>query len=295
MFKSLIWRIIGVFWLGGITYIFTHNWITVGLVTVIHHATFLVVFYLHERAWLKSQWDSKWKFVIKALTYEIILGNVVLGFITYMITGDIKTMTLVTMTYTSSKLVLYFFYDWAWKKKKVVYAYVVADLLHMGHLIHLERAKRQGDYLIVGVLTDEACMEKKPRPIIGYQERRAIIRALKCVDQVVTQFEYSPMQNIYEIKPDVLMESTSHDEQPANEFVARYGGEVVVSEYFTGESSIKIKDRIGNRLQEALDYATSIVQSYKTDADNLARGGAIGFCQEKKYKEALDTIEKLKK
>ena len=244
MFKSLIWRIIGVFWLGGITYIFTHNWITVGLVTVIHHATFLVVFYLHERAWLKSQWDSKWKFVIKALTYEIILGNVVLGFITYMITGDIKTMTLVTMTYTSSKLVLYFFYDWAWKKKKIVYAYVVADLLHVGHLIHLLKAKEQGDYLIVGVLTDDACAEKKPRPIINFLERKTMIEAFECVDEVVMQREYSPLGNVYDIKPDVLMESTSHNEQPANDFVERYGGEVVVSEYFEGESSTKIKQRI---------------------------------------------------
>lgn len=116
--KSLVWRIIGVFWLAGITWIFTHSWITVGLVTVIHHGIFLVVFYLHERAWARTQWSSKWKYAIKALTYEVILGNVILGLITYLITGDVKQMTAITLTYIQSKLVLYFFYDWIWSRKK---------------------------------------------------------------------------------------------------------------------------------------------------------------------------------
>ncbi len=116
MIKSLLWRVIGIFWLGGITYLFTRNWITTGLVTVIHHAVFLVVFYLHERFWLKFNWQSKWKHAAKAIVYEVILGNIILGLITYLITGDVKEMTLITLTYIQSKLVLYFFYDWMWTK-----------------------------------------------------------------------------------------------------------------------------------------------------------------------------------
>jgi len=117
MAKSIIWRIIGVFWLAGITWLFTRNWITVGFITFIHHAIFLVVFYLHERAWASCRWISGWKYIVKAFVYEIGLGNIVLGLITYFITGDIKTVTLVALTYTSSKIVLYFFYDWYWSKK----------------------------------------------------------------------------------------------------------------------------------------------------------------------------------
>ncbi len=116
MIKSLLWRVIGIFWLGGITYLFTRNWITTGLVTVIHHAVFLVVFYLHERFWLKFNWQRKWKHAAKSIVYEVILGNIILGLITYLITGDVKEMTLITLTYIQSKLVLYFFYDWMWTK-----------------------------------------------------------------------------------------------------------------------------------------------------------------------------------
>lgn len=115
--KSVVWRIIGVFWLAMITWFFTRNWITVSIVTFIHHGTFLIVFYLHERAWVNSRIKPKIKYALKAFTYEIILGNVILGLITYFVTGDVKQMTGITLTYIQSKLVLYYVYDWFWSRK----------------------------------------------------------------------------------------------------------------------------------------------------------------------------------
>ena len=115
--KSLIWRIIGVFWLAGITWIFTRSWIQVSLITFIHHGSFLIIFYLHERVWMKSDMRPKIKFAVKAVTYEIILGNIVLGLITYFITKNPYKMTTITLTYIQSKLVLYYFYDWYWSRK----------------------------------------------------------------------------------------------------------------------------------------------------------------------------------
>ena len=52
---------------------------------------------------------------------------------------------------------------------KIVYAYVCGDILHEGHLLFLENAKALGDKLIVGVLTDEAVMEKKARPALSFR------------------------------------------------------------------------------------------------------------------------------
>ncbi len=70
----------------------------------------------------------------------------------------------------------------------VGYTTGVFDLFHIGHLNILERAKEQCDYLIVGVSTDELVQEYKHKsPIIPYEERVAIIRALRCVDDVVPQ------------------------------------------------------------------------------------------------------------
>ena len=115
--KSLVWRIIGVFWLAGITWIFTRNWIQVSLVTFIHHGVFLIVFYLHERVWMHStKLRPKIRYAVKAFTYEILLGNLILGIITYCVTRDPYKMTLVTGVYIQSKLILYYFYDWAWSR-----------------------------------------------------------------------------------------------------------------------------------------------------------------------------------
>lgn len=129
-------------------------------------------------------------------------------------------------------------------KQKVVYAYVVADLLHIGHIKHLQNAKRHGDYLIVGILTDEATMEKKPAPILSFAERVEIVESLKVVDEVVAQTTYSPLDNVKRIRPDILMESDSHPDQPANDFVLSYGGTVVITPYYHSQSSTKIKEKI---------------------------------------------------
>ena len=74
------------------------------------------------------------------------------------------------------------------KKKIMGYTTGVFDMFHIGHLNILKRAKEQCDYLIVGVSTDELCKSyKKKEPIIPYEERKAIIEAIKYVDEVVPQ------------------------------------------------------------------------------------------------------------
>ena len=132
-------------------------------------------------------------------------------------------------------------------KPKIVYCYLVSDIIHIGHLEHLRKCKAQGDYLIAGVLTDEATMEKKPRPIVPFNERLKVVEAIKYVDKAVPQKTYSPLENIKVIKPDVVMESTSHDPKDIEDirkFVEGYGGKVVVTEYYKPVSSTSIKEKI---------------------------------------------------
>jgi len=127
--RSIIWRALGIIVLALITYIYTQNWITTTLITVVHHGAFIFGYYIHERFWLKIRWlrDSKWKPFIRVITYEVILGNLVLGVISYIFTGSLQQMTLITLTYISNKYWMYYAYDYIWSKvtwqtKQEVYA-----------------------------------------------------------------------------------------------------------------------------------------------------------------------------
>jgi len=118
--KSVIWRLVGVITLALVTWFYTHNFITVGLVTVIHHGVFLVVFYVHERIWMKIKRPKKyiWRSLAKMFTYETLCGNIILGTITYLITSSWKAMTAITLTYIGIKHIMYVFNEFVWKKIK---------------------------------------------------------------------------------------------------------------------------------------------------------------------------------
>lgn len=117
MLKSFIWRVMGVIVLASVTYFFTRHWITTTYITVMHHTTFLVVFYLHERAWLKLPFkDSPKRRVGKAFIYEIILGMGIGGLIVLLFTGEWSKVTQITGTYTVIKLLMYYVNEKVWTK-----------------------------------------------------------------------------------------------------------------------------------------------------------------------------------
>lgn len=131
---------------------------------------------------------------------------------------------------------------------KIGYAYVVADLIHIGHLKYLEACKSLCDRLIVGVLTDEATMEKKPKPIIPFEERLEMIKGLKCVDVAIRQDTYSPFSNVEQLRVDILFESVSHTNESiikARKLIEdKLKGRLIVMPYYEGQSSTAIKKKV---------------------------------------------------
>ncbi len=127
----------------------------------------------------------------------------------------------------------------------IIYAYVCGDILHEGHLLQLENSKALGDKLIVGVLTDKAVMEKKEKPTQSFRERLRLVQSLKCVDCAIPQHEYSPLNNLKAIQPDIHMESASHIGNPyLKKLKKEFKGRIIMTPYYPETSSTDIKNKI---------------------------------------------------
>lgn len=136
---------------------------------------------------------------------------------------------------------------------RIVYSYYVLDIVHRGHLKMMKNAKAvagKNGISIVGILTKEAVLEKKSnKPILSFDERMNLAESMEFVDVVVAQDTYSPIKNLGRIKPDVTMESTSHNEEDIEKvknFMKSIGGRVVVVPYYPYQSSSSIKKRMDN-------------------------------------------------
>ena len=134
---------------------------------------------------------------------------------------------------------------------KIVYSYYVLDIIHKGHLVMMKNSKAMAGKdgkLIVGILTEAAVLEKKSKPpVLSLDERIDIAESIKYVDAAVPQETYSPLPNVKKIKPDILMESASHNEQEieeARKVMESIGGRVVVMPYYPSRCSTNIKKKI---------------------------------------------------
>ena len=133
----------------------------------------------------------------------------------------------------------------------IVYAYFVLDIVHRGHLMMLKNSKAIAGpegRLIVGIISDEAVLEKKGKvPVLDFSERLELANSIQYVDLVVGQKNYTPYENVKNIAPNILMESESHDEVQINkgrELMKELGGRVIVMPYFHNQSSTLIKSKI---------------------------------------------------
>jgi glycerol-3-phosphate cytidylyltransferase len=134
-------------------------------------------------------------------------------------------------------------------KYKIGYTTGVFDLFHIGHLNILRRAKEQCDFLIVGVSTDDLVETyKHKRPVIPYEERAEIVKAIRYVDKVVPQTSMDKLEAWEKLHFDALFHgsdwkgSTMYDN--VEESLKKVGVDMVFLPHTTGTSSTMISERL---------------------------------------------------
>ena len=135
------------------------------------------------------------------------------------------------------------------KRKKVVFTNGTFDLLHLGHISYLQKARACGDFLWVGVNSDASVKSYKGsnRPLNPQSDRMRVLAALECVDGVVLFNSPTPIKLIEKIRPNILVKGADwpkHKIVGAQE-VESWGGKVKRIRFVAGRSTTRLLKLLG--------------------------------------------------
>lgn len=141
--------------------------------------------------------------------------------------------------------------------KKVVFTNGCFDLLHLGHISLLEKAKSMGDVLIVAINSDKSlsCLKGPKRPLSAEKDRAKLLLSLKPVDYVVVFGERTPVKILSELRPDILVKGGDYK---LSEIVGKkYVKKVYRFPFIKGKSTTNLINLIISR------YGAEIMQGQK--------------------------------
>jgi len=131
---------------------------------------------------------------------------------------------------------------------QVVFTNGCFDMLHPGHIWQLLQAKRHGDFLVVGLNSDDSVRRIKGsgRPLTPQLERGLMLAALRPVDLVLIFEEDTPLELIEAVRPDVLVKGADYEEDEiiGAPFVRSIGGVIVRVPMLEGFSTTSFIRRI---------------------------------------------------
>lgn len=134
-------------------------------------------------------------------------------------------------------------------KEQIVYMCFAADILHSGHLAIINKAKALGGRLILGAMSDEAVVSYKRYPLLPVEERMAMLRSIKGVDEVVEQKEVSYRTIVETLRPDIVVHGDNWKEfqNPLRdeliELLKVYGGKLVEFPYASDQKYKELEER----------------------------------------------------
>ena len=131
------------------------------------------------------------------------------------------------------------------------------DVLHRGHVEYLEKSRALGDKLIVGLNSDESVRALKPgRPINTAEDRKAVLMALKWVDEVIIFDEPTPLQLIHRIKPDIITKGGDYTLEQVVGFTLVK--QTVIIPFLDGYSSTRIINATQGNSRQGLGFGADL-------------------------------------
>jgi len=138
--------------------------------------------------------------------------------------------------------------EWRAAGLSVVFTNGCFDILHLGHVDYLERARHLGDRLVVALNTDASVQRLKgpERPIVNEASRARVMAALGFVDMVVFFDEDTPKELIEAIEPDILVKGGDYSVETivGADFVMGRGGKVIPLPLIDGYSTTTFVNKI---------------------------------------------------
>jgi D-glycero-beta-D-manno-heptose 1-phosphate adenylyltransferase len=138
----------------------------------------------------------------------------------------------------------------AWQQtgSKVVFTNGCFDLIHLGHVDYLEKARNLGDKLILGLNTDDSVSRFKgpERPLQDQNSRARVLAAMQFIDLVVFFNEDTPLSLISELVPNVLVKGSDYltENIVGADVVQKAGGVVKTIDFVSGYSTTRIVEKI---------------------------------------------------
>ena len=130
------------------------------------------------------------------------------------------------------------------------------DLLHLGHVRYLQEARSLGDFLILGLNSDESTRQLKGqgRPLVPEMERAEILAALTCIDYVTIFSEHTANVLVYLLQPAIYVKGGDYagaqgnipdlNRLPEARVVQEYGGTVKLIPYVPQHSTTELIEAI---------------------------------------------------
>lgn len=143
--------------------------------------------------------------------------------------------------------------------KTVVYTSGTFDMLHINHLKMIEYARALGDILIVGVNTDELVASYKSTPIIPFEERIGLMKAIKGPDVVIPQKSLDHTEKVKKLNFDIFV--VGDDWTGKYDYLKKLGVDVVYFPYGDGISSSNLKKKIYNNYKKLQEKANNHLPS----------------------------------